>query len=987
MGFQVGFDLVTDSSGFIVGVAEASRTLDTLTAETKSFENDSKAAFSKATSEVDKFTQEIDNGIKQTGKMSQEVNKMGNTANAIKQLKQEIKFYTSEAYKAGAGTKAFADNLAKAGRLKDELQDINKAVQALNGNLGENLARAAGSSIGVVSKGFEGIIALEVLAGEKSKDFEQTLLKLQSLNAIASVAQELGGLGDRLTEIKLGITGIFSLIKANPLGAFLTVVTAVGAGFAFLADKLNLFGDTEEERYAKLLQDSDLYIAKLKAQIDLEIALAEAAGKNTDAVENKKTAILKKAIGERIDALYKLEAIQGELNDDQLKQLKDFEGQYESILDESLVRQEKLKREKAQQDKDLAFKILEAQAATIKDSQARELEQLRIKGVKEADSIKQQLALIYTDAAERESNQNALLNALSGQYQAEKAAIIKKYADQRKQNEKELADFIIGLGKRVQQAELENLSPIEKLERQKDFDLQELGELRKQLIEKGKLTDKNFTVSAEQEQQFAALKTAIRQKASAEILKLEIDEQNKLMQVKVDAAEKTLENLSLAEQNAVSSIGLTAKPKDVSDVDFETIKQQKVAEVQKQYAEQRLLLQQQEIAQRRDAQIAGLNNELVVLEASNEENKDVRKQQIIDEISLIEEGFALENDKIQTNAANQINDLTQKIEDAKRKLSEAKPITLAGILGITQQELNGVFTVGNAVNGLADEIIASQQRMIDAQIKANQEAIDAREENISDLESQLDKELQLNEEGRANNSDGIRKQLEEEERLRQEDLARQAQAFEEKNKIAKLGVAADGIAQASNMITAATQIYAGLTKIDPTGISATIAVAAMFTAFAIQKANAIAQIDAQEAPGFKEGVIDLQGPGTSTSDSINAKLSRGESVMTAKETADNYDLFKGIREKDSVLVSRGIDTLLKNTGISLIPDFAAGLKSKKNAISEQERVIVMQNNEIDYSGRFDQLIKQNGEKVYIDHRGNLVKEKGSHKLIIRKGNV
>jgi hypothetical protein len=35
---------------------------------------------------------------------------------------------------------------------------------------------------------------------------------------------------------------------------------------------------------------------------------------------------------------------------------------------------------------------------------------------------------------------------------------------------------------------------------------------------------------------------------------------------------------------------------------------------------------------------------------------------------------------------------------------------------------------------------------------------------------------------------------------------------------------------------------------------------------------------------FKDGVIDLPGPGTGTSDSINARLSRGESVMTAEET-------------------------------------------------------------------------------------------------------
>lgn len=57
------------------------------------------------------------------------------------------------------------------------------------------------------------------------------------------------------------------------------------------------------------------------------------------------------------------------------------------------------------------------------------------------------------------------------------------------------------------------------------------------------------------------------------------------------------------------------------------------------------------------------------------------------------------------------------------------------------------------------------------------------------------------------------------------------------------------------------------------------------------------QIGLAKAVGFKDGVIDLQGPGTGTSDSIPAMLSKGESVMTADETARSYNLLTAIREK------------------------------------------------------------------------------------------
>lgn len=46
------------------------------------------------------------------------------------------------------------------------------------------------------------------------------------------------------------------------------------------------------------------------------------------------------------------------------------------------------------------------------------------------------------------------------------------------------------------------------------------------------------------------------------------------------------------------------------------------------------------------------------------------------------------------------------------------------------------------------------------------------------------------------------------------------------------------------------------------------------------------------SPGFRRGVVDLRGPGTSTSDSIDARLSRGESVITAEATRRNERLLR-----------------------------------------------------------------------------------------------
>lgn len=64
---------------------------------------------------------------------------------------------------------------------------------------------------------------------------------------------------------------------------------------------------------------------------------------------------------------------------------------------------------------------------------------------------------------------------------------------------------------------------------------------------------------------------------------------------------------------------------------------------------------------------------------------------------------------------------------------------------------------------------------------------------------------------------------------------------------------------------------------------------------AAEGAAQIAIIKRQQS-NFAKGVLNLKGPGTETSDSIPANLSKGESVMTARETRESGNILKAIRE-------------------------------------------------------------------------------------------
>jgi hypothetical protein len=63
---------------------------------------------------------------------------------------------------------------------------------------------------------------------------------------------------------------------------------------------------------------------------------------------------------------------------------------------------------------------------------------------------------------------------------------------------------------------------------------------------------------------------------------------------------------------------------------------------------------------------------------------------------------------------------------------------------------------------------------------------------------------------------------------------------------------------------------------------------------AANTATQVSIIDKQ-VPRFAKGKIDIQGPGTTTSDSIPARLSKGESIMTAAETRASYKILKSVR--------------------------------------------------------------------------------------------
>lgn len=1020
--------------------------MDEIRSEVNLFSKDGKESFKKVTDEAEKLTDEVKRGGETTKKFHEENGKLAKTGNIYRELKKQVKEYETQAYAAAqAGNKAFGDELLKkAGKLKDQIADMNAETKALTGNIGENLARAGASSIGLITTGYEGALSAQVLLGDKSKEFEQTLLRLQALNGIARVAQEFAGIGDKIREIQLGfkpvvdlftngassivdgyssantsLVGFFSnfkdnakaafssantfikdfgkntvsvaksaatgfvsffsnfganmktfaksakagidsvgaAIKANPLGVILTVVALVIGAMVALRDKVKPIAElfeylgklidsaadaleslgqamgivsSEYEKQTKAIVDgTQKQLEAIGKRYDAEIAIAQAAGGNTVEIEKKKQKALLDRVIQSISLLRAKKVIEGKISEEELEQFKELEKQRKEIVLEGVLVNVRAQKEEADKKKEL---------------------------------------------------------------EKQKADLAKAAADKRLQLEKDLQASLLDLLKRSQSAEIDLLNGEEKIAKQKELAELELKNLRDLIMKKGLLTDRNFKFTAEQESQFGILQTQINQKFANDIIAIEIEKANRLAALRSDQAGDDLKFYELQAKLKIAAVQNTKTPDGVSEELFELEKQRNILQIQKQSAEEQLAFKVSILKAEADAQVTANENEILALVGKTDELSNIKRQQAETNIAQTKANLQLETDVLIAETEVQINALGKEIEKTTDKInSKGKLIDWQKLLGLDDKEFE-LLKKASAdfkaeLQSLSDASFGIANQQLDKELSLLDKRIEIRDKDIADLQDRLDKEQELAEQGLAHNSDNLKRELADKEAQRQKDLAKQKEIFEKKKKLAYAQFAIDTAIQASNLVTAVSEVF--VTYAAAPYVAAALA-ALMVASFAVTKVAAFNAIK-NDTGGFKDGVIDLQGPGTKTSDSIPAWLSKGESVMTADETQEHYDLLMGIRNKDNKLIELGIRNLLENTGVSLPSDAPAELSRMKSDARSSELRILMPAKDVEHT-RMMQGIKERVEmiemrgrtKTYTNSNGDTVIESGNNVRIIKK---
>lgn len=139
-------------------------------------------------------------------------------------------------------------------------------------------------------------------------------------------------------------------------------------------------------------------------------------------------------------------------------------------------------------------------------------------------------------------------------------------------------------------------------------------------------------------------------------------------------------------------------------------------------------------------------------------------------------------------------------------------------------------------------------------------------------------------------------------------------------------------------------------------------------------------VQSQPIPKFKKGVIDLNGPGTRTSDSIPSMLSKGESVMTADETRQHKPMFEAIRNRE---LDKYLD---RNVVVPALQEYeVARIKNRERVDRENATALKLISDNATDTTHLERLTKANGNVkshiTNVDQIGESVARKLGNKYV------
>lgn len=751
-------------------------------------------------------------------------------------------------------------------RVAKPTKDQIATVQNLNKTLKEQ-EKALGNTtrnVGNYEEGMKGALS-QVFSGIKGIEGFRDALK-NSVTGFKAAEGGARGFGAGLAALGLpiiitAVEGLISAFKAfKPVAdAIEDVVTAISAGFGALISGgnikeavnqslslLNVMRDLEDTQDAFNIQQS-----KSTNEVNRLIVASKDVTKTFE--ERKKLLETANEIEQtQHEAALKrnrelLEAQSLALKSKLRIGVEDLRLLAEGTSAEALALRERLERNKA--GRKLDEEELKAFQATIK-------ERAELNG--QSLTLQEKIANRLASLNEKENDEREKLA------EQEKARLEKLAQEREKYNQ-----IISNLTTEFVLNEREKLS--------RGFD-----EKLKQITGEGEIeTNLRIAIESKRQQTLAKFDADNSQK----IFDAESKKRQTLLQLEEDSLNKRLQAFDIAfesQEKALREAGAT-------EVQIAEFRNKQIADITSKFLDEDSKKKMEANVKEFNEAIAHSNalrdHELsqVDLSVASEADKAQRKREIqlkyLNEQLLMTEKLANADDKLTQSEEDNLRKLRDAIAETQSEIKKGdEQVTLAQSIGITEEDINkmneAVNIIQTAVNGISTILNANYENRL-AEIE-NQKVADINAINET-YQAQINaiNNSTLSEEQKKKKIDALNKKQTEETK------AREKQAAKSSYEIQKKQFETNKALQIVNAIIATALGVVNAFQLGP--IAGAIAAAAI----GITGAAQIAMIASQQPPpppAFAKGVIGLNGAGTETSDSITSKLSRGESVITAKAT-------------------------------------------------------------------------------------------------------
>lgn len=346
-----------------------------------------------------------------------------------------------------------------------------------------------------------------------------------------------------------------------------------------------------------------------------------------------------------------------------------------------------------------------------------------------------------------------------------------------------------------------------------------------------------------------------------------------------------------------------------------------------------------------DQKYAG--KEADVVKAKNLAILNIKLKAAQDDLALLMTNGKTEDDLVVKNAEALIKNLQNQIAGTQNDAGKKK--SLFEFLGISPggaKDIQQYAAAASAAGRITSDFLGGLADATQQAIDSKQKLIDQDNAALNDLQNQLDKEKALRDQGLANNVDTIQKELDAKKAARDADLKSQQDLQKKQNAIKKAQIIADSVAQVSNLITAASEIFAVFAEIPIVGIPLAIAaIALMFGSFAVAKVNAFNAVGAGQSFG-EGGMVDgkSHNQGGKKYRSMDGKggvveLEGGEYVTNKKSTRKYATILEAINNDDlGGMNEDGIREMLSGLGISISaesPRKVVKLIQERNILSHE----------------------------------------------------